>query len=680
MNKKFFATIFILSSFLLSAETVIKINQGEENLVIEKLNSLEKAPTNQTIIFQFMAGNFFFPEGIIITDKMMTGNGSIQFQGNGDANLFAGKEITGFSSVDGEKYIVAEVESGVKIFNFFSSKKNNSTDSTRIARQPDTGYFGVEKKASDNQNSFHVSPEVFALLEMNSSFTIWPGQEHWNWMTLNSKVTTLDPATLKVTGNIAARYFYDHGARFYITGSKNYITQPGEFFHDWENGKFYYYPENGEVPQLAVVATSDYLFYIKGRLEQPVSNIKISGLNLLLSNYTDSLQMADYDTTAEKSAMVWLESVANSEISGCKLLNAGFSAISITEASQNIRITDNEIAYAGYNGIFILGAAVDDPRFSSPEESYINKGHLIQDNLIYSCGKNVGHASGVQLYQSGDNLIDHNTIYDMPRYAVSYKGTSHWGKTGPLRDGVEIYGIKMNESQRYRFLHTRNNILSNNDMSQCMTDSQDGGIFEAWGSGRDNIIENNYFHSTKIGIDGGLLLGIYLDDGCDYYTLRNNVIEGLKGSQTYPIYAKGQGHTIENNFILNCEAVSTIAMWAMMGVKNEKITMSHNIFHQDKSSGIYSFFDWTRDKITYCDYNLYWNGRTSKSSYRVKGIPGAQKLWWWQSLYSRKFDQNSQTADPRFDLSVPRYFNFMENSPALKLGIKPIDLRNAGKR
>lgn len=673
MKKNILTIFFIILNFTTFSQSIIKINEGQEYKVFEKLQDFAKSPNTEILQFQFAKGNYFFPEGIKIE-----GLSNIEFIGNGDANLFAGKEISDFTK-EGNIH-KTEVKEDRKILNFLKINKNGEVQDYRIARLPDQGYFNVDKKAAEQTKSFHVKPEVMQLLDEDCSFTIWPGADYWNWMTLASPVKSLDAKNNLVKGELETRYYYDKNIRFYITGSKKFLTQKGEFFHDVVDGIFYYIAKDEEPAEVAIVATSKYLFHIKGSLEKPAENIRIKGLNLLLSNYTDSLAMADYDSWEEKNAMLIFESVINSEIADCVIKNAGFSAISLIEGSQNIVVNNNEIAYAGYNGVFALGPAVDDVRFTTPEEAYINKFHKITNNLIYSCGKNVGHASGVQLYQSGDNLIEHNTIYDMPRYGVSYKGESAWGDKGKLRTGAEIYGIKIDINEKHRFLHTRNNVLRYNDISQCMTDSQDGGLFEAWGTGRDNIIDNNFFHNTKIGIKNGLLLGIYIDDGSDFYTITNNVVEGLKGTQTYPIYLKGIGHKVQNNFVINCDAKANIAMWAMDRIRNDNIVMSHNVFYQLGIKTQYQYSDWTKDKIIYCDKNVYYNGSTDRRSYKVTGIPGAQSYWWWQKINSQKYDQESLIADPGFDLSEKKLYKFYKNSPALELGIKPIDLGEAGRR
>src|SRR5690606_15348632 len=139
--------------------------------------------------------------------------------------------------------------------------------------------------------------------------------------------------------------------------------------------------------------------------------------------------------------------------------------------------------------------------------------------IIKHGGELIGHGCGILLYQSGNNEIANNLIADMPRYGISMKGLRH--KEMPS----ELYGIPVIWDNHGDFLHSRNNRIAFNDISNVMTDSQDGGLIEVWGVGRGNIIHGNYLHNSGIHFSFGF--GIYLDDAADDFTVTNNVISNL---------------------------------------------------------------------------------------------------------------------------------------------------------
>ena len=75
------------------------------------------------------------------------------------------------------------------------------------------------------------------------------------------------------------------------------------------------------------------------------------------------------------------------------------------------------------------------------------------------------------------------------------------------------------------------------------------------------------------------------------------------------------------------------------------------------------------------DYNLYFDARPGSSALTVK-LAGTSFDEWRK----RGHDEHSLIADPLF--VAPRQFDFRlkPNSPALRLGFKPVDLSEAGVR
>jgi hypothetical protein len=81
-------------------------------------------------------------------------------------------------------------------------------------------------------------------------------------------------------------------------------------------------------------------------------------------------------------------------------------------------------------------------------------------------------------------------------------------------------------------------------------DSQDTGAFEAWGPGRDNVLDHNLIHDAgneRFDIQSG----IYLDDAADHFTVTNCIIYGVVGTRgNQPVFAKGVGNRFENNIFV----------------------------------------------------------------------------------------------------------------------------------
>ncbi len=90
---------------------------------------------------------------------------------------------------------------------------------------------------------------------------------------------------------------------------------------------------------------------------------------------------------------------------------------------------------------------------------------------------------------------------------------------------------------------------------------------------------------------------------------------------------------------------------------------------------IYDFNNWSDDRVAVSDFNLFWN---PGGQVTIKGGPAADDFARWRTLLGGKFDKNSVIADPLFVDPARRDYRLRPESPALKLGFRPIDTRSIG--
>jgi hypothetical protein len=69
--------------------------------------------------------------------------------------------------------------------------------------------------------------------------------------------------------------------------------------------------------------------------------------------------------------------------------------------------------------------------WSSAEDAFVNKNHLITDNMIHDYGRRVGHGSGVWFYQAGNTKVLYNQVQEGPRDAFGLYGVRFGGGTQP---------------------------------------------------------------------------------------------------------------------------------------------------------------------------------------------------------------------------------------------------------
>lgn len=64
-----------------------------------------------------------------------------------------------------------------------------------------------------------------------------------------------------------------HNSAFYLTNARELLDVPGEWYHDIESRKVYYYPREGEKME-AIVPAIETLVQVEGTLDRPVSHIR----------------------------------------------------------------------------------------------------------------------------------------------------------------------------------------------------------------------------------------------------------------------------------------------------------------------------------------------------------------------------------------------------------------------
>lgn len=557
-------------------------------------------------------------------------------------------------------------------------------DRSILARSPKSGYHVVAGKGSLDKHlsfSFHPNDIPETITSKNLQVFIWPGEGEWNWFTETKEVASMDWEQASLTFKHPSPWGIDHGSRYRIQGELALLTEPGEFYWDAELGDLYYYPRKFPIEDQTIVAPFvKRLIEIKGSSPQnPVSNLVFQGLSLEATNFSPEYRMPEANCERKEAleAIVYMENSEHIAISDCLIRNSGYSGVMLYGACQHIRIERNLIEHTGHNGVYLIGLAPGEGDYKSPQDSYVNKNNRIYNNIIRHGGELIGHSSGIQLYQSGDNEITHNRIYSMPRYGISLKGL-RWGV---MEDSY--YGTKVNWENHWDFTHSRNNLIAYNDISDVMKDSQDGGMFEAWGPGRGNQVIGNRFHHSGIYFSFGFC--IYLDDASDDFLVKNNVIHDLYSSGNgvlwFVIFSKGIGNRIENNLLIQNDAKAAVGTQEMAGEANKNITVLRNISY-NSGEQLYHFVNWDDSRFSEADCNLFYN---NGKPITVTGIYGDDKyghkpISWaeWRKVLNGQYDSNSKNSDPL--LVDPRNgdFRLQEKSPAFTLGFEAIDLKQIG--
>lgn len=468
--------------------------------------------------------------------------------------------------------------------------------------------------------------------------------------------------------------------RYFLQGVRQALDQPGEFYFDKDEGYLYYWPADPSFDGSDVVVPTlqNVIELVGSSPQQPVSGVDISGLTFqgsAFTSYFNETHGGEWNRPADENAngIIYAENVEDVTITENIISNAGFSGVVLHRSAVNNSVIGNEIRDFGYHGVLLMGTAsgvVDE----NNDQIYDNRGNVVSDNHIHHGGKLVGHGSGVFIHQSGANLVEHNVIHDLDRYAIAAKGPNH----RPL-DGDDALDP---------LLTSRDNMIRYNDISHVLEDSDDAGAITFTTTGTGNVIAHNRIHKINAPLAyHGHVFGIYLDNWTSYTEVYGNIIHGVDGAGGYStalnatILSKGHRNRIVNNVLVQDAGTPWAAGISYGGVAgNVNQTFANetlrNVVAMDSGADlVYDYRNWDGDNLEASDFNLFYQ---ADGDYRVTGVPGVQDLADWQSYDNSRYDQNSIVADPMFRNPTAGDYVMSPMSPAYQLGFTDLDYSAIG--
>ena len=242
------------------------------------------------------------------------------------------------------------------------------------------------------------------------------------------------------------------------------------------------------------------------------------------------------------------------------------------------------------------------------------------------------------------NLIAGNVIHDMSRYGISFKNAG---------------------------LH---NIVEGNFIQNTNLETYDTGAIEVTQHDRklhsNSIIRANIIADT-IGYSCTgpkrpmfLSWGIYLDSFASGYRVEGNLV--YRNFNGGIMLQGGQNNMVINNIFVDG--------WAYQGYLSNfhsnfaNVSLEHNIFTWSRHKAILFAHGSIKPRAIRIDHNLYWPGRQVKPFF---GYAGRET---WASWRKMGFDKHSLIADPLFRNPTNDDYTLHKESPAFRLGFKPLNL------
>ncbi|HNY26017.1 MAG TPA: right-handed parallel beta-helix repeat-containing protein [Candidatus Sumerlaeota bacterium] len=647
---------FIWASSLSALEFTVAPNGNDSNAgsVEQPFATLQRARQEvrkqiasglkEHIQVQIREGVYYLPEGLVFTpEDSGTTECAITWEAypNESPELIGGTLIKEWRPYK-EAILEADIPEGVNPNQLFENDQR-----LPLARFPNEGYLRVEASVPGREKQVFqyraedLNPGVWDLTE--GQVFSWPEND---WSSQNLSLAAINAQTRQIELASPGRNM-NPGNRFFLQNILALLDRQGECQINLKTRKIYAWPRQaGTSPESMIAASAKNLISVQGPWEKPVRNLHFEGLHLNISS----------------EDLLLFSGAKNCSVVSCLIENGGGCGVAVYGYSQKIRVENNLIRQHGYHGVNIGGPAIG--------QRDVNHDNTVENNHIHHCGRLAGDGFGIGINQSGNNRIVHNDIHHMPRYGTSISSL----RFQALRQKLP----QVTFENRFDYLYARKNLLAYNHIHQVNQDSQDTGAMQAWGSGRDNVLDHNLIHDTgNKQLD--LQSGIYLDDAADYFAITNNIIYGVTGTHgNQAMYIKGIGNRIENNIlIVDGHAQSAIRSFFMADERCDTHIYRRNIIALlTPESGIYDFNNWSDDRVAECDWNLYFN---PNGALKMLGqSPGGPSYETWRAALGGKFDAHSVSADPLFTNPGKRDYSLRPDSPALKLGFKPIETREIG--
>ncbi|MDX1284900.1 MAG: right-handed parallel beta-helix repeat-containing protein, partial [Draconibacterium sp.] len=405
--------------------------------------------------------------------------------------------------------------------------------------------------------------------------------------------------------------------RYVIWNTKEGLKNPGQWYLDRKNGELVYWPLEGELMEsLEVIApVLENLIIAEGSNEQPVESITLK--NLTLSATNAPLKSGAFGAKLFDGAISFRK-VNNSQLDNLNIKNVG--AHCIKADGNHLQIKNCELNNAGAGAIRYVGSET-----------------LIRNNHIHNIGKTFPSAIALYVGATDPNVpeewepglsyknctIEHNELHHVPYAAICAGGKN----------------IKIQKNLIY----------------EAMQDLYDGaGIYITFCN--NALIKNNFIRDIKDSPGAGTS-AYYLDEkSIDCIVEENMEINVPRASHN---------HISKNNIFRNNFFIMKEKGWFTIE-RSENYTFENNVVVTGEGFDMWD--------LVFCPNlrnNILFSGN---------GGLGTKDLKRYEILkeYELELKDGNRNEDPLLLNYKDGKVIVAENSPIHEMGIKPIDVSDAG--
>jgi hypothetical protein len=453
------------------------------------------------------------------------------------------------------------------------------------------------------------------------------------------------------------------------------LSAPGQWVVNTRERKLYYWPASGTPGESIVAPRLRELVRVEGAVDAagpadtPVKGLVFRGLAFMHGDRdvwtaADAGIQHDWEMIDKGNGLVRFRGAEQCAVEECVFTASGGCAVRLDLHCMHCRVVGNEISELGQGGIMLIGYG--------PGTKDVNRLNAVIDNHIHHCGLILAHSHGIVLSQSGGNRLAHNYVHDMPRKAICLTGVRvhyfqdrdrdtrecarsiRWHEVGLAREWHEIIP----------FLHTRDNLVEQNEIERCLGKLGDGASVNVSGAGTGNVLRRNFIHDIH-GAEGEWICACVRTDDWQRGTL---IAENVIARSSTAAFEHKCENRFENNVVVDVDPTNMIRFGRFWG-PFERSVLARNIFvstrqAKGKPSAVY----WPLHELK--------DLSTSSIDDNVYHVAGSAE----DRVELRRFghDTRSIDDDPLFVDAARDDYRLQADSPARALGIVSVDVSRAG--
>ena len=575
--------------------------------------------------------------------------------------ISGGRAIDGWQAGEGGLWRAAVPEASSGEWHFRSLFVNGQR--RHRSRHPAEGYLPVAGAVEAAADDWAASLEGHDEGELaKRSFRFEPGdiQPDWTnlsdvevvvlqyWTAARLRIASIDEANNSVlfTGGSFRPLTWSFG--FYVDNVFEGLDAPGTWYLDRRAGMLYYRPLDDEDMTAAevIAPVARQLVRLEGDADagQLVRDVTFRGLAFAHTDW--ALDEAGYSfTQAELSppAAIVAAGAHRCRIENCELAHLGGWGIDLGRGCQDCAVVATTVRDVGA-GCVKVGEPTD-----CETDAVEACRTTIRDSRFLDGGQVYLGPAAVWIGQSSGNTVSHNEVSGQFQWAVSVGWNWAYFPLNRARDNVV----------EFNHIHELGTgVLGTHGAIYCL------------GISPGTVIRNNYVHNVYCNDHWGAGCGIILDNGCAGILVENNVVDhAVAGGWNCNFNCLGN-IVINNIFAYGRKFQLTRYGDPPKGPpppNGEVFCRNIVVYREGPLIGDKQW--WSHQ--TLWDGNCYWNDAGCEVDFM------GHSLEQWRE---KGLERHSTVADPLFVDAAGGDFTLRPDSPALKLGFRPIDLTTVGPR